>query len=1107
VWDLQAADPSASPRILSGHEGSISAIAFSRGGRWLISGGDDRTARVWKLADGDPLVVSNSIVLANHDDAVTSVAMSGDNQWAITMSGPTGRLWDISDEESNLPSSILSDEAGLPLSITAHAFSADNRLLAAGAADGTARVWDLAAGGGARQPRVLRGHDGAITAVAIRPGNRWVATSGGDKTIRLWNLAGAESIADPLVLPPIAAISPDHRWLVTRSQDHNVAHVWNLTTAYPLDNPAILSVASSQYTFLEVAFSPDSRWLMSGDSAGTARLWDLSGRRAVTQPMAFEGHRRVSALAMSPDQHWFVSGGFEGTARVWDLTAADPTMEPVILHPPVTTDDFGDAVYGVRISPDSRWLLIRRGVFSRSQLWELAAPAPAPSPVVLGAVDHISFSPDGRWLVVRGNSDERLSLTARIWEIADKLNASRDKVEREELDQELKRLQEEEKAPALLVTRLWDLTAQEPAIALTLLPEEWPTSYSPDGRWILTRVADGPLHLRDMTSADPGNDMRVFSDPADLSARIALEPALQWLATDDVTGSTRIQDLLEGASDSAFLNDASVGDFSLSEDGRWLVRSSDTDPLQLWDTQIYSLAEAPVALPEGMTGRRLIFVEQDAGGYRLLGSSYGSGGNTTLWTLPLDELIALACSTAGRNFSPAEWEQYFPDEPHRKTCRQWPMHPDLTQSLRDEARSLARQGDIAAAAGKFAEALHLDPDLGIDPEAEAKRIYAPTVVRNARALAAEGELVDAQVKFEEALALDPGLGIEPAAGAKRIHALKVVEEARSLAKRGEVVAAQVKFEEALHLDPDLGLDPEAEMKRIHAPIHARQVSREARDLAWQGEIVTAQVKFEEALALDPGLHIEPEAEAKSIYAPKVEWEARDLARQGDVAAATAKFEEALALDPGLDIEPDQDAMKLAAPALVQQTVDWAQQGAVTDALARLDDVKAIAFELNLPGLHLTICRLRSFAVLAEAVADVCGALVDLALVTESYQALAHPVPSIEPGLPVTGTVDSLFGDLWTLEVSAGSQVTITLSATASSRLDPYLALYDPGFRLVADTDNIAQGRRRDSALKNLTLTDGGLYWIVAGRCCPDHDHGSTGAYELEATVVRMETEE
>ena len=38
----------------------------------------------------------------------------------------------------------------------------------------------------------------------------------------------------------------------------------------------------------------------------------------------------------------------------------------------------------------------------------------------------------------------------------------------------------------------------------------------------------------------------------------------------------------------------------------------------------------------------------------------------------LDEVIA--CQRAGRNFTKEEWAQYFPNDPYRLTCEQWPAY-------------------------------------------------------------------------------------------------------------------------------------------------------------------------------------------------------------------------------------------------------------------------------------------------------------------------------------------------------------------------------------------------------------------------------------------------
>jgi WD domain, G-beta repeat len=215
------------------------------------------------------------------------------------------------------------------LPITIAAISPDNRWVATGSDDKTARLWDLSAKDPTANPVVLRGHDGVVNAMAISPDNRWVVTGSDDKTVRLWDLSAKDPAANPVVLrghdgPVFAvAISPDNRWLVTGSDD-KTARLWDLSAKDPAANPVVLR--GHEGPVFAVAISPDSHWLVTGSTDSTARLWDLSAKDPAAIPVVLRGHDEglVNAVAISPDNRWIVTtGSYDGTARLWLLQMKD----------------------------------------------------------------------------------------------------------------------------------------------------------------------------------------------------------------------------------------------------------------------------------------------------------------------------------------------------------------------------------------------------------------------------------------------------------------------------------------------------------------------------------------------------------------------------------------------------------------------------------------------------------------------------------------------------------------------------------------------------------------------------------------------------------------
>lgn len=212
-------------------------FAFSADSRWLVTGDDDHSIRLWDLKNPSaPAPVGKSLQVATR--LVNSVAFSPDGRTVATTDGNNDvKLWDVSDK-SNLhqAGNTLS---GHTKSVDAAAFSPDGRILATAGDDQTIRLWDVSDPAAARSlGNPLTGHTGTVMSVAFSPDGHTLASGSIDSSVRLWDVtdptkgtAIGESITVPGTPRWIVAFDPARKQLagvaeggVVRTWDLNMDH-------------------------------------------------------------------------------------------------------------------------------------------------------------------------------------------------------------------------------------------------------------------------------------------------------------------------------------------------------------------------------------------------------------------------------------------------------------------------------------------------------------------------------------------------------------------------------------------------------------------------------------------------------------------------------------------------------------------------------------------------------------------------------------------------------------------------------------------------------------------------------------------------------------------
>jgi WD40 repeat protein/transcriptional regulator with XRE-family HTH domain len=295
--------------ILAGHQGILSAVAFSPDGSQLATAGLDQDIRLWDVHTGQTLHTFPGSGAVNY-----ALRFSPDGkQLLVATDIGVVILWDIATEAqvwANGPSAVVYYDAafspdGQKIIVSGHwqdgstisavlldtrsgygvwwvyggtfgdwarlgvDFSPDGRTIVLGSTGYKAYLWETQ--GAAKPIRNFSGHTGFVSNARFSPDGRYLATASLDKTARLWDVATGQEIRQFIGHTEgvsRVAFSPDGHRLATASHDGTV-RIWDVATGQELRRFVADAVGAEN-----VAWSPDGTLLASVGADGTAKLWD-----------------------------------------------------------------------------------------------------------------------------------------------------------------------------------------------------------------------------------------------------------------------------------------------------------------------------------------------------------------------------------------------------------------------------------------------------------------------------------------------------------------------------------------------------------------------------------------------------------------------------------------------------------------------------------------------------------------------------------------------------------------------------------------------------------------------------------------------------------------
>jgi mitogen-activated protein kinase organizer 1 len=301
--------PTKAVRTLEGHTASVTVAKFNRKGEHCVSGGYDRTLRLWNPFNGKLIKTYRG-----HGYQVTDLDISYDNSRIASCGGDRQPfLWDVTTGR------VIRKFKGHDHQLNSIMYNNECTILVTGSYDKTVKVWDVKA----RTFDPVQTMDDArdsVTSVFIS--SYEIITGSVDGCVRTYDIRAGELRTDHIG-QPVTCVSLSH--------DENILLVSSLDGVIRLldkDDGSLYQEykghKNKEFKILST-FSNDDAFVVSGSEDGDIWFWGLEEGTVLH---VAKGHKGMTCgLSYHPEEPYLLSSSADNTIKLWTSSLLAPNFE------------------------------------------------------------------------------------------------------------------------------------------------------------------------------------------------------------------------------------------------------------------------------------------------------------------------------------------------------------------------------------------------------------------------------------------------------------------------------------------------------------------------------------------------------------------------------------------------------------------------------------------------------------------------------------------------------------------------------------------------------------------------------------------------------------